>query len=85
MSGVDLGIWESVPEGSERFSDESRGKTMFFHESHRAYRLNYNLSNEANKTSELSCKGNKLNSNLPNETNKTSKLPTEADKRNNNT
>ena len=26
MSGVNLSIWGSIPEGSERFSDESRGR-----------------------------------------------------------
>ena len=37
MSGVNLSIWGSIPEGSERFSDELRGsRTMLFQESHRA-------------------------------------------------
>ena len=30
MSGVNLSIWGSIPEGSERFSDESRGRQCFF-------------------------------------------------------
>ena len=32
MSGVNLSIWGSIPKGSERFSDESRG-LMLLHES----------------------------------------------------
>ena len=30
MSGVNLSIWGSIPEGSERFSDESRGRQWCF-------------------------------------------------------
>ena len=30
MSGVNLSIWGSIPEGSERFSDESRGRQCCF-------------------------------------------------------
>ena len=36
MSDVNLSIWGSIPDGSERFSDEPEGKTMLFQESHRA-------------------------------------------------
>ena len=30
MSGVNLSTWESIPEGSERFSYESRGRQCCF-------------------------------------------------------
>ena len=30
MSGVNLSIWGSIPEGSERSSDESRGRQGCF-------------------------------------------------------
>ena len=30
MSAVNLSIWGSTPEGSERFSDESRGRQCCF-------------------------------------------------------
>ena len=30
MLGVNLSIWGSIPEGSERFSDESRGRQCCF-------------------------------------------------------
>ena len=30
MSGVNLSIWGSIPEGSERFSGESRGAQCCF-------------------------------------------------------
>ena len=30
MSGVNLSIWGSIREGSERFSDESRGRRCCF-------------------------------------------------------
>ena len=30
MSGVNLSIWGSIPEGSERFSDQSRGRHCCF-------------------------------------------------------
>ena len=35
MSGVKLSIWGSIPEGRERFSDESRVGNVF-HASHRS-------------------------------------------------
>ena len=46
------------------------------------YKLNYNLPNKANKTSELPSELNKLNSNLPNETKR--RLPAEVNKRDHN-
>ena len=30
MSGANLSMWASIPEGSERFSDESRAGQCFF-------------------------------------------------------
>ena len=71
MSGVNLRRWGSIPEVSERFRGESRGRQCSFHDI-KVYGLNYNLPSNANGTSELPSEVNKLNSNLPNETNQTS-------------
>ena len=74
MSGVNLSIWGSIPEGSERFSDELRGTQCCFMSlccsvstciaQRGIENRNYNLSNEVNKTSELPSEVNKLNSYL---------------------
>ena len=89
MSGANLSIWGSVPEGRERFSDESKERQCYFiSRSPRCCPVStcnascgieiYNLPNEANKTSELPREVNKLNSNFPNEKDETSELPCEA-------
>ena len=85
----------SSPMGGERFTDESKGKTMFLHESHRAVVPCISIAKrgsngiivcpaEAITSSKFPSKVNKLNSTLPNKTNKTSALSCKAIKLNSN-
>ena len=91
MPGVNLSMWGSIPEGSERFRDESRGRQCSFMTPRYTgwitifpVRRMKQVNCSARWTNWiLICQTrrikqvnvNKLNANLPNETNGTSKLP----------
>ena len=91
MPGANLSMWGSIPEGSERFRDESRGRQCSFMTPRHT---DWIIIRPVRPINQVNCparwtnwilicqttrikqvNANKLNPNLPNETNWTSKLP----------
>ena len=67
MSGVNLSTWGSIPEGSERFIDESRGRQCCFMSLTALLVDGIIISPTRRIKREFSSEMNKLNSNSPNE------------------